>query len=90
VRDVVLSEFVLAAIRRQTQEWPTFDRVFQRAIVWRLERMPRIDSVPIAGTTPQAFAIVSTGWKAEGIPRLRLTYVEIPNGIELRSLAIWA
>jgi hypothetical protein len=90
VRDVVLSEFVLAAVRRQTQEWPTFERVFRRAIVWRLERMPHIDSVPIPETTPQAFAIVSTAWKREGIPRLRLTYVEIPNGIELRSLAIWA
>jgi len=90
VRDVLLSELVLAAVRRQTREWPTFERVFQRAIVWRLERVAHIDSVPIPGTTPPAFVIVSTAWKAEGIPRLRITYVEIPTGIELRSLAIWA
>ena len=31
MREVVVSEFVLAAVRRQTQEWPTFERVFQLA-----------------------------------------------------------
>ena len=89
MRDVFLSDLVRAEIRRQTQKWPTFERVFQRAVVWRLERMNPIESELIPGTDPPVFVIVSTAWKAEGIPRLRLTYVERPTGIELRTLRLW-
>jgi hypothetical protein len=89
VRDVSLSDLVRAEIRRQTEKWPTFERHFQQAVVWRLERMDPLESELIPGTDPPAFAIVSTEWKREGIPRLRITYVERPAGIELRTLTLW-
>jgi hypothetical protein len=88
VREVRQSEWVVAAVGKATERIPSFRRVFEEGVQWQLRRAPLDESVPIPGTSPQLYAIDSTAWMAEGIPRMVLAFRYTDTGIEIVRLTL--
>jgi hypothetical protein len=88
VRRVTQSEFVRQAVRRATEQLPSFQRIFEEGILWQLQRAALDEAVEIPGTYPPLFVIETIAWRAEGIPRLRIGYHNVPGGIEVVMLAL--
>lgn len=55
--------------------------------MWQLQRCSLDEAVLIPGTEPPVFVLESIAWRAEGIPGMRIGFLEIEGGIELVSLS---
>jgi len=88
VRHVSQSEFVRHAVKRATEQFPSFQRIFEEGILWQLQRASLVEAVRIPGTDPPLFVLETNAWRAEGIPSMRLGYNNVPDGIQIVQLAL--
>lgn len=88
MRRVSQAEFVRRAVQRATEQFPSFQRIFEEGILWQLQRSPLVEAVEIQGSNPRLFILETNAWRHEGIPALTLGYHVVADGIEIVRLAL--
>lgn len=88
MRQVSQSDFVRRAVQRATERLPSFERIWEEGILWQLRRSSLGEAVEVPGTNPPVRVLETNAWRHEGIPVLRIGYVEVSEGIEIVQLAL--